>query len=75
MRETKLIKNVITPLCTHGLLLVASIITSRMVLVGYGSETNGLFSSVNQIFNYLALLEAGIGTATTQALYSSVRKN
>lgn len=75
MRTSKLTSNVISAILTHGLLLVASIVTSRTVLVGYGSETNGLLSSVNQIFHYLALLEAGIGTATTQALYASVEKD
>ena len=75
MKKSKLIKNVISPLFTYGLLLIFSLITSRTVLIGYGSETNGLISSVNQIFNYLALLEAGIGTATTQALYTSIGKS
>jgi O-antigen/teichoic acid export membrane protein len=75
MKDSKLIKNLITPILTHGLLLVASVVTSYTVLVGYGSETNGLISSVNQIFNYLALLEAGIGTATTQALYTAMAKS
>lgn len=75
MRKSKITKNVISSIFTHGLLLVASIVTSRTVLFGYGSETNGLISSVNQIFHYLALLEAGIGTATTQALYSTVGKD
>lgn len=75
MKKSKLIKNLITPIVTYGLLLVASIVTSHTVLVGYGSESNGLINSVNQIFSYLALLEAGIGTATTQALYNVIAKS
>ncbi|HAZ20657.1 MAG TPA: sugar isomerase, partial [Clostridiales bacterium] len=41
-------------------------------MLAYGSEVNGLFSSVGQIFGYVALLEAGIGAATIQVLYKPV---
>ena len=75
MKESRLIHNIITPLLTHGLLLIVSIMASKLVLAEYGSETNGLISSVNQIFGYLALLEAGIGTATTQALYTASNRD
>lgn len=46
-----------------------SIFTFRIILISYGSETNGLISSVDQIFKYIALLEAGIGSATIAALF------
>ena len=37
---------------------------------------NGLFASITQIFGYVALLEAGVGAATVQALYKPIaRKN
>lgn len=42
------------------------------MIVSYGSEVNGLLSSVRQVFVYVALLEAGIGTAALQALYAPV---
>ena len=50
------------------------IIIPRLVLVNLGSEANGLLSSVNQALVYLNLLEAGIGTATLQALYAPVAR-
>ena len=49
--------------------LMIGIIIPRILIVNYGSEVNGLLSSVKQIFVYVALLEAGIGTAALQALY------
>lgn len=36
---------------------------------------NGLLSSVIQIYACLALLEAGVGTATLQALYKPLASN
>ena len=50
------------------------ILLPRLVLVGYGSEVNGLLNSVNQIFAYFTLLEAGIGGVTLQSLYKTVGK-
>ena len=64
--------NAISSIFTYGILLILSIVTSRIVLIGYGSETNGLLSSINQVFGYIALLEAGIGTATITALYKPI---
>lgn len=46
-----------------------------MFIMNYGSETNGLISSVNQVYTYVALLEAGIGTASLQALYKTIASN
>lgn len=69
MNKRSILKNAVSSIMSYGLLLILSIITSRIVLTGYGSETNGLLSSINQVFGYIALLEAGIGTATITALY------
>jgi len=51
------------------------IIIPRLVLVNLGSESNGLLNSISSILSYLALLEAGVGTATQQALYKPISQN
>lgn len=51
------------------LTLAIAFLLPRLYIVNYGSEVNGLLSSISQIFAYFALLEAGIGVATQQALY------
>lgn len=43
-----------------------------LFITSLGSETNGLLSSIGQLFVYLGLLEAGVGTATLQALFKPV---
>ena len=65
----KLIFNTVSPLLVYALILLLGLVVTQVFLVEYGSEVNGLISSVNQIFTYIALLEAGIGTATVTALY------
>lgn len=54
--------------------LLLGIIIPKLLIVSYGSEINGLLSSIRQIFVYVALLEAGIGTASLQALYAPIAK-
>lgn len=72
--KKNVLKNSISSLVNYGFLLIFSIVSSKFVLVSYGSETNGLLSSVNQLFSYIALLEAGIGTSTISALYRPLAK-
>lgn len=49
---------------------IAGMITPRIMLVTYGSEINGLVSSVSQFIQYFTLVEAGLSAATIYALYS-----
>ena len=64
--------NVVFGMIGQVVSIALGIVIPRLVLVSLGSETNGLLSSVNQALVYLNLLEAGIGTATLQALYKPV---
>ena len=67
--KSKAKKNVVFGLLTQGLMMAIGLIVPRLILVSYGSETNGLLSAVVQIFTYVGLLEAGIGAAALHALY------
>ena len=52
--------------------LVCGLIIPRLFIRTYGSEMNGFLSSIGNLYSYLALLEAGVGTAAIQALYGPV---
>lgn len=52
--------------------LVLGIIIPRLVLVNLGSEANGLLNTISNVLVYVALLEAGVGEASRQALYGPV---
>lgn len=55
--------------------LVFGLIVPRLFIRTFGSEMNGLLSALGNIYSYLALLEAGIGTAAIQALYGPIGRN
>ncbi len=76
MKDSKKITyNLVLGIVSEVLTILLGIIVPRLILTSYGSETNGLLSSVTQIYSYVALLEAGIGTAAVQALYQTIGKN
>lgn len=76
MRSSEKIKrNFIIGIVSELLTILLGVVIPRLVLTSYGSEVNGLINSVTQIYSYIALLEAGIGGATIQALYKSLGIN
>lgn len=73
MNNSQKIKyNLLVGFGSQLLTIILGIVIPRLTLVNYGSEVNGLINSVTQIYAYIGLLEAGIGTATVQALYRTV---
>lgn len=63
-------KNMIMTIVTRVITLVTGLIVQQKILVAYGSSLNGLTSSITQVMSYLVILEAGLGMASVQALYS-----
>ena len=74
--KTKTIKrNVIFGIFNQILIFTIGLIVPRFILTSYGSEINGLLTTVIQIFTYVGLLEAGIGNASLNALYKPFAEN
>lgn len=69
MESSKGVKNILAGVLANILTFGIGLIIPRLVLVNLGSEANGLLNSINSILGYLALLEAGVGTASLNALY------
>lgn len=68
-------KNIFYSVGGQIITIVIGLLLPRLRIVSFGSEVNGMLSSVQQVYTYLALLEAGVGTATLQALYGPVAKD
>lgn len=65
-------RNAITGVATQIIIIALGIIVPRIMITNYGSDTNGLITTLTQIFSYIALLEAGIGQSTRNALYKPI---
>ena len=57
------------------LTLLAGFIVPKTMLVYYGSEINGLISSILQFIAYFNLVEAGLSGAAIYALYNPLAQN
>ena len=67
--------NAITSLFSQIIIIGLGLIVPRIMISNYGSDTNGLMTTVTQIFSYIALLEAGIGQSTRNALYKPIAEH
>lgn len=70
----KSLKNLLYLILSQALTIAFGLLLPRMFVVSYGSEVNGLLNSLNQLLVYLSLFEAGVGTATLQALYKPMAR-
>ncbi len=68
-------KNIAFGLISQSIILILGLIIPRIILLNYGSDTNGFTSTITQIFSYVALLEAGIGQATRNSLYPYIKND
>ena len=71
-KDLRIKNNLISSLIYQVVLITLSFLLPRLYLENFGSEVNGVLSTIKQIFVYLLLLEAGVGLATTQALYKRI---
>lgn len=68
-RTKKFVYNSLTTALLQVVTMVAGFITPRFMLVAYGSEINGLVSSILQFITYFNLVEAGLSSAAIYSLY------
>ncbi len=68
-RSEKIIATTITGLGMEIVSFISGLILPKLILENYGSEVNGLITSITQFLAYLTLLESGIGGVVKAALY------
>ena len=74
-KDNRIKYNLLSGFLYQIILIAIGFLLPRLYLENFGSEVNGVLSTIKQIFVYMSLLEAGIGLATTQALYKPVAEN
>ena len=69
MRKRITLINMITNILLQFFTLLSGFIIPKLILSYFGSEVNGLVSSLNQFLSYITLLEGGVTGVITAALY------
>lgn len=68
-RTEKFVLNSFSAAILQIITMLAGLITPRIMLVVYGSEINGLITSISQFISYFNLVEAGLAASVVYALY------
>lgn len=74
MRTKKFIFNSLSAVVLQFFTLLSGLILPRIILSSFGSEINGLVSSITQIISYFTLVEAGISGSVIFSLYEPLVK-
>jgi O-antigen/teichoic acid export membrane protein len=69
MRSKKAIANIIASLSLQLVTVVCGFIIPRLIIKTFGSDINGLTSSITSFLGYITLFEAGVGGVIRANLY------
>ena len=75
MRKKRLLYNTTSALLNEFILLICDFILPRQILLSYGSDVNGLVTSITQFLGFIALTELGVGAVVKSALYKPLATN
>ena len=68
-RSSVFLYNSVSSAALYAITLIAGFIIPRIMLTVYGSEINGLVTSISQFIGYFNLVEAGLASSAVYALY------
>lgn len=68
-RDKLLIINSATSLISQAVTIICNFLLTRYILLSFGSDVNGLVSSISQFLGFISFLEMGIGAVVKSALY------
>ncbi len=74
-RKHELFLTVISNLFLQAITAICGFILPPLIVETFGSEINGMVTSITQFIAYLNLVEAGIGAASIAALYKPLAEN
>ena len=70
-RDARIKKNLFSGLVSQMVGILLSVFLPKLLIENYGSEVNGLLSSVTNLYAYLAIVETGVAAASCQGLYQA----
>ena len=69
MRSKKAIYNILTNLIMQAVAIVYGFIVPKVIISYFGSDVNGLITSITRFLAYITLLESGFGPVIRSMLY------
>lgn len=75
MGKKVIFTNVLTIFFLQFVTIINGFLVPKIFLSLFGSEANGLVTSINQFLNYVTLLEGGLNGVVLASLYKPLREN
>ncbi len=75
MRKIYLRRNTLMSIVFEILTIICGFILPRYILLYFGSDTNGLVSSISQFLGFISLCELGMGAVVPASLYKPLAEN
>lgn len=75
MEKRKVLYNTCSSIVNQIVTIICGFILPKLFLVYYGSEVNGLVSSITQFLSFVTFLEMGIGAVVQSNLYTPLASN
>lgn len=75
MRKRALYLNTIASLSNMFITLICGFILPRFILKGFGSDVNGLVTSVTQFLSFISFMDLGVGAVIQSAYYKPLACN
>ncbi|MBQ3408631.1 MAG: polysaccharide biosynthesis C-terminal domain-containing protein [Clostridia bacterium] len=72
MRSKLAINNILTTLILQVITLICGFIIPKLIISFYGSNVNGLVTSITKFLAYISLLELGFGPVVKSVLYKPI---
>lgn len=72
MRSKNVVKNVISSLIKQLANMVSGLILPRQIIITFGSQVNGLVTSITQFLSYIVVMELGIEPVVKALLYKPI---
>lgn len=72
MRSKKALYNILSNLILQIVVVIYGFIVPKIIISSFGSNVNGLISSITQFLSYIALLECGFGPVVKAVLYKPI---
>ena len=74
MRSKKALRSIFTKLVLQGVMLLYTFLLTKVIIDNFGSETNGLVSSITKFLAYISIFESGFGGVVQYLLYKPIAK-
>ena len=75
MRKRKAIINSAFSILLEVVTVISGFILPRLIIRTYGSDVNGLVSSIANFVGYITLLQSGVGSVAKAAMYKPLAEN